>query len=382
MTTPNSHRSLRIAIPLAGFNLSGGVKSLIGVANALAERGHRVRLLVPDHAASPPAPLRPGVTLRVLWTGPSWLPASLRKLVHLFQLGTTGTAGADVCLANYYPTAYAAWLSHLIRGDRAALAYNVRGYEPLSHGLLAPAPLPSRLARFALAWLSYRLPIQKICTTDWLREQIGDPSAYVVGHGIDLEIFRRPAGGPRRDQLVVGTIGRRGEGKGYPDFLRAVELLPAELPIRIRLAAPDPVQPPCRFPADVTHPADELSMAEFYGMCDVFVFPSRVEGFGLPALEAMACGVVVVTTDCGGVRAFARPDENCLMVPAADAPALAAAITRLARDAALRERLLPGGLQTASQFGRQAVQERFCDYLEQLAEQVRPSDDGRDRRSR
>ena len=41
--------------PLAGFNLSGGVKSLVGVANALADRGHAVRFLVPDYAATPPA---------------------------------------------------------------------------------------------------------------------------------------------------------------------------------------------------------------------------------------------------------------------------------------------------------------------------------------
>src|SRR3954464_8953966 len=46
-------RQIRVAIPLAGFNLSGGVKSLVGVANALVERGHKVRFLVPDFAATP-----------------------------------------------------------------------------------------------------------------------------------------------------------------------------------------------------------------------------------------------------------------------------------------------------------------------------------------
>src|SRR3954454_2500442 len=95
-------RPIRMAIPLAGFNLSGGVKSLVAVANALAERGHAARLIVPDFARTPPAPLHPDVRVRVVATGPSWLPASFRKVIHLLRLATLATAGADVCLANYF----------------------------------------------------------------------------------------------------------------------------------------------------------------------------------------------------------------------------------------------------------------------------------------
>ena len=185
-----AERPLRVAIPLAGFNLSGGVKSLVGVANALAERGHAVRFLVPDYAAMPPAALHRNVRVSVLTAGPRWLPSPARKLLHLARLALSATTGADICLANYWTTAYVALASKWLRGDRAVLAYNVRGYEPLSHGLNADANLPSRIVRAGLAWLSYRLPLQKICTTEWLRQKTGDPSAYVVGHGIDLDVFQ------------------------------------------------------------------------------------------------------------------------------------------------------------------------------------------------
>ena len=363
---------IRVAIPLAGFNLSGGVKSLVTLANALAERGHRVRFLVPDYAATPPAALHPGVRVRVLGSGPARLATAARKVVYLVRLGTTATAGADLCLANYFTTAYAAWLSRALRGDRARLAYNVRGYEPISHGLLARASVPSRLVRAALARLSYRLPLAKICTTEWLRERVGDRRAYVVGHGIDLDTFRPPAARPTRDHVVVGTIGRDGVVKGYPDFLRAVDLLPTTLPIRIRLAAPDPVPEPARFPTVVTRPLSEREMAAFYGECDVFVFPSRAEGFGLPALEAMARGCAVLTTDSGGVRHFVRPDENCLMVPPADPRALADAIGALVGDRWLRARLAGAGIATAGRFGREAMLERFCAHLVRLAESPYP----------
>ena len=363
-------RPIRVSIPLAGFNLSGGVKSLCGVANALAVRGHHVRILVPDYAAVPPVPLDPRVRVRVLRAGPNRLPAPARKLVHLVRLATTSTAGADVCLANYFTTAYAAVLSRLLRGDRCVLAYNVRGYEPISHGLQAAASLPSRLVRSALAWGSYRLPLRQIVTTEWLRERTGDPSAFVVGHGIDLDVFRPPdnARGSHHTQtdIVVGSIARESVVKGYPDFLRALDLLPPDLPIRLHLARPDPVPLPERFVADVGRPATEPEMARFYGECDVFVFSSRAEGFGLPVLEAMACACAVVTTDCGGVNAFARAGANCLMVPPEDSRALADAIATVVQDPELRARLGSAGIRTAQAFGRDAVLARFCDFLEQL----------------
>ena len=361
-------RRVRLAIPLAGFNLSGGVKSLVAVANAMAERGHAVRILVPDYAATPPTSLHSGVRLRILSSGPRWLPSPARKLIHLARLALTATSGADVCLANYFTTAYVALASKWLRGDRAVLAYNVRGYEPLSHGLNADANLPSRLVRAALAWVSYRLPLQKICTTDWLREQTGDQTAYVVGHGIDLNVFRPGAPRDPGDRVVVvGTIGRLGEAKGYPDFLRALDLLPPDLPIEIRIAAPDPVDVPARYPSTVEHPRPEREMAEFYGRCDLFVFSSRGEGFGLPALEAMAVGCPVITTDSGGVRQFAVDGQNCVMTPPANASALAGAIVALVNDPWRREALRAAGLETAAGYSQDAVLDRFCRYLVELA---------------
>ncbi len=166
---------------------------------------------------------------------------------------------------------------------------------------------------------------------------------------------------------MVGTIGRLGEAKGYPDFLRAVDLLPADLPIEIRIAAPNPVALPERFPSTVEHPRPEREMAEFYGRCDLFVFSSRGEGFGLPALESMAIGCPVVTTDSGGVRQFAVDGENCVMVPPADAPALARAVEDLVRDPARRSALRAAGIATAESYSQDAVLDRFCHYLVTLA---------------
>ena len=107
-------------------------------------------------------------------------------------------------------------------------------------------------------------------------------------------------------------------------------------------------------------------MVEFYNRCDVFVLTSRVEGFPLPPLEAMACGCAVVATRCGGVGDYARDGVNCLTVPTRDADALARALDTVCGDAALRAALAATGLVTVKEFERGAMLARFLEHLELL----------------
>jgi glycosyltransferase involved in cell wall biosynthesis len=73
---------------------------------------------------------------------------------------------------------------------------------------------------------------------------------------------------------------------------------------------------------------------------DIVVHPATApEPFGMALAEAMACGRAVITTAQGGAREIVDPDQNAVVVPSADVPALAAAIARLARSSELRQRL-------------------------------------------
>ncbi len=358
-------RSLRISIPLAGFNVSGGVQSLIHLANGLAERGHRPRFVVPDFASTPPRPLDSRVQVHVLPTGP--FPRRLRQLAYYLRLCWESTQGADVCLANYWPTAYTALLSRLMRGDRTALAYNVRAYEPTTHGDLAESGAAGRRLRSTFAKLSYRLPIPKLVTSEYLRGLVGDRSTAVMGHGIDLAIFHPKEKQTESETVTVGVVGRHGAVKGYQDFLDAQERLAGDLPIRFAVAGERDLPLPSRFASERFTSGSESEMAVFYRACDVFVFPSRSEGFGLPALEALASGCALVSTDCGGVREFAQPEVNCLLVPPAEPAGLAAAIQRLVNDPLARSSLARQGVLDAQAFSRHRVTERFERELLRLA---------------
>ena len=91
-------------------------------------------------------------------------------------------------------------------------------------------------------------------------------------------------------------------------------------------------------------------MVEKYARATVAVVPSMYEGFGLPAVEAMACGVPLVSTS-GGALAEVVADA-ALVVSPGDGNALAQQIKRLFDDASLRDEYASRGLQR--------VEQHFC----------------------
>jgi glycosyltransferase involved in cell wall biosynthesis len=89
---------------------------------------------------------------------------------------------------------------------------------------------------------------------------------------------------------------------------------------------------------------DSERMVELYAEAEVAVVPSLYEGFSLPAIEAMACGVPLVATTGGALPEVVGPDGvNALTVPPGDPGALAGAIGRALDDPALRARLGTAG---------------------------------------
>jgi glycosyltransferase involved in cell wall biosynthesis len=80
----------------------------------------------------------------------------------------------------------------------------------------------------------------------------------------------------------------------------------------------------------------------------VFAYPSRYEGFGLPVLEAMACGTPVVTTTGGSLPEVAG--DAALLIEPGDAEALAAAVAKLVGDPAARQAAAARGRARAAGF--------------------------------
>jgi glycosyltransferase involved in cell wall biosynthesis len=103
--------------------------------------------------------------------------------------------------------------------------------------------------------------------------------------------------------------------------------------------------------------ADELPW--WYNAADLFVYPSIYEGFGLPPLEAMACGTPVVTSNVSSLPEVVG--EAGLLVAPHDVQALAAAIHSVLVDADLRGSMRANGLAQAGRFSWQEAARRTVD---------------------
>jgi glycosyltransferase involved in cell wall biosynthesis len=78
------------------------------------------------------------------------------------------------------------------------------------------------------------------------------------------------------------------------------------------------------------------------------VYPTIYEGFGLPALEAMACGVPVITSEIASLPEIVG--DAGILIPVDDADALQSAVRRILQDQVLREKLIQDGLARSKSF--------------------------------
>ena len=93
----------------------------------------------------------------------------------------------------------------------------------------------------------------------------------------------------------------------------------------------------------------EADLVALYGGAEVLAYPSHFEGFGLPALEAMACGTPVVASDISALREVSAGAAT--LVPPGDEEALATSIAALVEDRQLHAAARERGLLRASAFG-------------------------------
>ncbi len=169
---------------------------------------------------------------------------------------------------------------------------------------------------------------------------VGRGTIEIVPNGVDD--FFTPDGGEEEDFILfTGTLEPR---KGIDILLDAWSSLPAPRPRLVlcgdagwRVAVPDNVE--------VTGYVTRERLRQFYRRARLFVYPSRFEGFGIPPLEAMACGAPVIATRTGAIPEYA--EGAALLVLPGDRDGLRAALVRLLGDRGLRRDLRAIGPERA-----------------------------------
>jgi glycosyltransferase involved in cell wall biosynthesis len=216
------------------------------------------------------------------------------------------------------------------------------------------AGLGERLARIPTR-VDFPRSAHYVFVSDFVRDRSGIPRERTdVAHSGIHPDFLDPAE-PRDWLWRLLYVGRLDERKGIETAIEALRDLPqAELRVvgdgdereRRRLQE---IAAPFGDRVEFAGQVDRPGLLAAYAAADAVVFPVRwEEPWGLVPLEAMARGRPVVGTGRGGSSEYLRDEDNCLLFPAGDAGALAAAVRRLADDPALRERLRDAGVRTAS----------------------------------
>jgi glycosyltransferase involved in cell wall biosynthesis len=168
------------------------------------------------------------------------------------------------------------------------------------------------------------------------------------------------------EDFVIGHAGAFTREKGQDVALEAARLLAPRLPHARMLLVGD--GPERRNPTEGTAilPGFLDDLTEFYAALDLFIMPSRSEGWGLTALQAMANGLAVIATAVGGLPELVEQGKTGWLVPPDSPPALADAIEAAASDPARRCEYGRNARERAAQFSIQRTVEQIERFYARL----------------
>ena len=347
---------MRLVFVLSSLTLSGGVLLVIDYANRLAGRGHTVSVVYPKDActADMVADLHPSVR-RVEASLPLEAGRTAAGKLRLAMSLAGALPPADVLIATHTPTTLPVLLRTAAR-RRPKRAWLYMDYDEMFAG----RPAERRLLHWGPRRFDLVMPISHPLAEAARRD--GAQRVVVTGSGLARTEHFHPGAplssapdGKRR----IFYLGDDRPRKGLQEVLGAMRLLLPALPdVQLVIASKRSLKLPPDLPCELHVQPDDRQLADLYRSSQLFVSASWGEGLGYPPLEAMACGIPTVITDSVGVRDYARDGENCLLVPARSAQALAGAMRRLLDEPALAARLAQAGLQTAAAYNWDAVIDR------------------------
>jgi glycosyltransferase involved in cell wall biosynthesis len=311
---------MKITFLSAAPDLSGGSKVIAIHARLLREAGHDVRVV----ARRPPVPsvrhrvrslvrrtplhrpVRPEDSHFALQGVPLDLHEGPTRIEHV--------PDADVLVATWWETAE--WIRDF-PARKGAKAYFVQGWERYVEGM------PGERVDATL-----RLHYRKVTISRFLVDVIervgGDKDVALVPNALDPGQFDAPPRG-RAQSPTVGFVYSHSHWKGCDVVLDAITAMRARRPeLRvIAFGTEAPTDPALLAGIEFELRPAQSRIPELYRSTDVWLSGSRLEGFGLPALEAMGCRTPLVSTRYGAPIDLICDGENGFLVDQENATAMA-----------------------------------------------------------
>lgn len=349
---------MRIAWLMPNLHITGGARTAIELGSEMVRRGHRFDILIPRGRCQFENLDGVNVIECGLHTKSPLLAVGFGMAAMVVKIPTV-----DVIVASMPPYALLASEIALWQGVKRinyVLNDDVHFFDDRSFirsGVLLA--LYRSVARFSIRRASI------FTNSHWTAVQCVTegglkPAAYVP-HGYDPKVFT-----PKDSENTTGivhlvTVGRHVKWKGLSDLIAALNQVDQQrCPFILRIISQDILDlSAARFPHEVVKPKNDTELAEHYRWGDVYIHSSWFEGFGMPPLEAQACGLAVISTFCGGVNEFLKDGHNALLVPHREPRSMAKAVENLISDHELRRKFVRIGLETSSEFTWKRVADKF-----------------------
>ncbi|WP_298957000.1 glycosyltransferase [uncultured Methylobacterium sp.] len=326
MTAP----PLRIALYVPALAGGGAERAAAVLASGFREAGCRVRLFVDFDAPENRGFLDPAVTVTALGRGHG---AAVRALAgHLRARRHDSAEGLDVVLAVGGAANVKLTLARLLARASVPVVLSYHGRSDVGRGLLGGLA-------FRFAPVLTRLAARSVCVSQALARHLVEDwrgaaaRIAVIPNAVPVE-----AALPAADAAallarppVILSVGRLAPEKEFPTLIRAFARLPGEPRLVILGEGPDraaleALAGSLGLGDRVALPGYAASPWPAYAGARVFALSSRSEGFGNVVVEALASGLPVVATDCGGPREILDDGRHGALVPVGDEAALAAAL--------------------------------------------------------
>ncbi len=337
-------KRVNILLPSFGIRPTGGFKIAYIYANYLAAVGYSVTMIheacgdlqkKPEHMISYVQDL-----LKLAAGKKNWF--HLHKKVHcryVFSLNNRTVPHADVTIATAW---YTAVVLEQLSERKGRKVYLIQGYEIWD----------GQTRKVEETW-KYR-DMKKIVISKWLLDigkKLGAQNMVYIPNSINFKKYRLKDPVATRGN-VVAMIYRERIIKGYKVGIKVLKRVKAEVPdLRVILFGPE--ERGRNIPSWMEYyenPKQDVIVDDIYNKAAVFLCTSKHEGWGLPSMEAMACGCAVVSTRNGGVEDFAIDEKTALLCKVDDSDAMAEKIIRLLNDQKLRIDISNAGTEYVRRF--------------------------------
>ncbi|CAN5496559.1 hypothetical protein BH11BAC3_BH11BAC3_01190 [soil metagenome] len=362
---------MNILIPVLTFGRSGGNRVLSKLADELIQLGHKVDFLCPDGNEDPYFPTLAGI---------QWVDSKGNNSKHnnpgshnkenaftiqkklKNALSKIPKANYDVIIANHsltvIPLQRTGWTNKIL--------YYVQAYEPDFYVSIASfkSKILSQLSAF-----SYNAKLFTVVNADIYLKYKKLSATRTLYPGVDRKIFYpkdKSSIQSANDKIIIGTVGRMERMKGTQYVLEAFKILKSKnsnIELHVAFGIPSDL-----YEYEGIHcvqPHGDEALANYYRTLDYYFCGAFIQlgAFHYPVVEAMSCGVPVITT-----QYYPSNDDNAWLCRPGQAADLVTGFELAQTNPVLKEKKVRQALLDVKQFDWKLVGEKLNGYLEELVE--------------